>query len=284
MSEQAQQAQGNGQIVKPRDALSTVARFIEKNRGALAEALPRHMSADRINRLVITELRNNPKLLECSPISLMSCVMQSALLGLEPGALLGHAFLIPRWSKRANGGRGGLECTFMPGYKGLQALARRSGEILDFYPRSVRKGDRFKVIEGTSPSLEHEPKVSDDDTERPITHVYSVAFLKNGRVSFQVMRIAEVEKVRDRVLDEKDRMSPWHTDFEAMSWKTVMRRHVKFLPSSADLRDLAVAAELDAQAEAGIPQTLDVDFTQFEDPEPAKPAAAAAAEKGAEFP
>ena len=61
----------------------------------LATALPRHLDADRMLRICLTELRKTPKLLQCNPTSFFGAVVQASQLGLEPGSGLGQAYLIP---------------------------------------------------------------------------------------------------------------------------------------------------------------------------------------------
>src|SRR5690606_29461645 len=60
----------------------------------IARALPRHVDPDRLMRVALTVIRQNPELRECTVPSLLAAVMQCAQLGLEPG-VLGHAYLVP---------------------------------------------------------------------------------------------------------------------------------------------------------------------------------------------
>ena len=66
-----------------------------------------------------------PKLQECTRDSIFSSILQASELGLDLSPPMGEGYLIPRWNGRAKV----LECQFQPGYRGLVALARRSGEI-----------------------------------------------------------------------------------------------------------------------------------------------------------
>lgn len=61
----------------------------------LATALPKHLTADRMARIALTEIRKNPALLKTQPESFMGAVMQAAQLGIELGSALGHAYLVP---------------------------------------------------------------------------------------------------------------------------------------------------------------------------------------------
>ena len=69
-----------------------------------------------------------------------------------------------------------------------------------------------------------------------IIAAYSVAVLKSGERSREVMWVDEIEDVRkaSRYPDG----GPWVTWFGEMCKKTVAKRHAKVLPMSSDLDDL----------------------------------------------
>ena len=56
----------------------------------MALALPKSLTPERLTRIVMSECRKTPALLNCSPASFYGCVLQCAQLGLEPGSALGH--------------------------------------------------------------------------------------------------------------------------------------------------------------------------------------------------
>ena len=76
---------------RPRSVADEVANYLKRDsvKEQIASALPKHMTPDRLARVVLTTIRTNPTLLECTVPSLMSCTMQAAQVGLGPG-LLGH--------------------------------------------------------------------------------------------------------------------------------------------------------------------------------------------------
>lgn len=55
----------------------------------IMQALPNHMTSEHFSRVILTAVKTNPKLLECSPVSVASSIMLAAQLGLEPGTF-GH--------------------------------------------------------------------------------------------------------------------------------------------------------------------------------------------------
>lgn len=232
-------------------------------------ALPRHMTPERLARIVTTEIRKVPKLAECTPVSFFGAVIQCAQLGLEPGNALGHAYLLPydKNTKNPDGSWSKIqEVQLIIGYRGMIDLARRSGQIVSIDARGVYEGDRFECRLGLDPHIEHEPDWNNPNRSNPeaLRFVYSVAKLKDGGIQFDVMSRAEIEAVRQRS-KAKDK-GPWVSDFTAMALKTVVRRLFKFLPVSIEMQ---TAVGIDERAEAGLPQdngaVIDGNFTQVDD-------------------
>lgn len=235
-------------------------------------ALPRHMTPERLARIVTTEIRKVPKLAECTPVSFFGAVIQCAQLGLEPGNALGHAYILPydKNVKTDTGWKKIPEAQLIIGYRGMIDLARRSGQIVSLDARAVYDGDKFECRLGLDPHIEHEPDWNNPNRTDPakLQFVYAVAKLKDGGVQFDVMSRAEIEGVRAR--SKASDKGPWVTDFQPMALKTVVRRLFKFLPVSIEMQ---TAVGLDERAEAGLPQdmgaVIDGQFTQIDDePDP----------------
>lgn len=245
MSTAALKAAATGtQIAKSGDKPKTIHQFLETYKSEIARALPKHMTADRMARIALTEFRKNPALMKCDPATLFGAVIQCAQLGLEPGGALGHAFLLPFENRR----KGTTEVQFIIGYRGMIDLALRSGQILSLEARAVYEADKFHVSLGLNPDLTHEPAWHNAD-RGALTFVYAVAKLRDGGVQFEVMSRAEIEKVRAQ--SKAGNSGPWVTHFEEMAKKTVIRRLFKYLPVSVELQR---AVALDEAAEAGISQ------------------------------
>lgn len=221
----------------------------------LALALPKTLTADRMARVLLTECRKNPALLDCELPSVQSCIMQAAQLGLEPGSALGHAYLIPFNTKK--NGEWHKECQLIIGYRGMLDLCRRSGQIQSVNAYCVHEGDDFSYQLGLHPDIHHVPAA----TAKPgaMTYVYAVVQLKDGGTQFEVMSRAEIEAIRNNSQGYKqavsnaqkwksDIRSPWATNFEEMARKTVIRRMFKYLPMSIEA---AQAVENDERADRG---------------------------------
>lgn len=204
-----------------------VADLMQRMKGEFQKVLPKWITAERMARVVLTEFRKVPKLLDCTDVSLLKCVMQAAELGLEPGSALNQAYLIPFRD----------ECTLIIGFRGLLELARRSGQVKDIYSEVVRANDEFEYALGLNPKLEHKPALKD---RGDAIFVYAVAHLKDGGHQFEVMTVEEVNVIRDKALskirNQKD--TPWVQHWGAMARKTLLRRLCKYLPAAVLPREV----------------------------------------------
>lgn len=250
--------------------MGNVKKFFEASKGSMLAVLPKHVSPDRMLSLALGALRSNPQLMECTTESLMSAVIVSSQLGLEPNTPLGHAYLIPFRNNKA----GRTDVQFIPGYRGLIDLARRSGQIVSIASHAVHEHDEFDYCYGLDERLHHKPKLGD---RGPVIAFYSVAKLVGGGHAFEVMSLEQVQSVRDNSQGYKAALRyakrdqsgnitylnhPWHNHFEEMGRKTLIRRLFKYLPISIEL---ATAVRLDEKHEDGQAQhmetALDGEFT-----------------------
>lgn len=225
----------------------------DSTKGELAKALPRSMDSARYLRIVQTEIRKNPALLEADLASFVLGVLNLAALGLEPGPL-GHAYLTGPFRNSKTGKK---EVVPIVGYKGLQDLAFRGGTIDYLDAVAVHEGEPFRIRRGTDPVIEHEELP--DCAENLVVAYYAIAIPKGGgRAVFEVMWPQDVEAIRKRSRAAEVPNSPWKTDPEPMSLKTVMRR----LLNRGKVRlsaEAARAAKEDEDRELGLDrQTFDV--------------------------
>lgn len=234
------------QVSTTQSKAMTLHGLLSAYKSEIANALPRHVSPDRMMRIAMTSARKNPDLLDCSPESFLGAVIQSAQLGLEPDTPLGHAYLVPFHNSKT----GTKEVNFMPGYRGMMDLIYRVEDHPILAPAAVYEGDEFYYEKGLNPVLKHVPMPR--RTGAKMTQVYCVASFADGRKEFIVMTREEVEACRSR--SKSKGFSPWQTDYEAMAFKTVIRRFCKYLPMSAEVQK---AVGLDDLAEAQVSQGND---------------------------
>lgn len=213
---------------------STVAQLIVKNQRSIESVLPKHLDAKRMSRIALVQARQNPGLLRADPLSFIGALIQASQLGLEPG-VAGMGALVTF----------GNEVAFIPGYRGLMDLARRSGQVGSITADVVREGDTFVYHKGTNPDIQHVPVA----TRGEITHVYAVAHLLCNDWQFEVMSKADVDEVKAKARGSKS--GPWVDHYAEMAKKTAIRRLCKYLPVSVEVQR---AVSLDEMHDANISQ------------------------------
>ena len=215
-----------------------------KMKSQVAAILPKHLTPERLCKVMIVEASRTPKLLECTTI------MLSAQLGLEPGGTLGHIYFIPYGNK----------CTPIIGYKGYLELARRSGQVARLDARVVYEGEKFEVTAGLHPNIEHGVRGDVDRSDDKIIAAYSVAVLKDGSCYFEVLWKVDIDKVRRR--SKAGRSGPWVDDYSRMARKSAIRALFNggTVPMSFELAT-AVSADGD-DPHAKMPP---IDITPWED-------------------
>ena len=222
-------------------ARAIVALF-EANQASITSLLPRHVEPDRILRTAYLALQENPALLECTPDSVLSAVLQTAALGLEPGNQMGQAYLVPYGDK----------CQLIVGYRGHITLMHQSGAVAGVSAEVVREGDHFQHVLGMNPDIVHVL----GKVRGALTHAYAIVQMRSGAKQVEVMPKDEILKVRDRSpAFSKTHSGPWITDEPEMWKKTVIRRIRKLVPQSATLQRVE---ELETQADEGMPQRWDI--------------------------
>lgn len=225
----ALQPKAAGAVAKKKG--SSVVEYLNdaKFQAQIAAALPKFMDTDSFVRNALTDFRKQPLLQTCSVPSVLGYYMQAAACGLMPGVTLGQCYAVPFRNKNT----GQMECEFIIGYRGMLAIARRSGEIASVSTYIVHEKDEFSLEYGLEPKLVHKPYPDADDAG-PMKGVYCVVRFKGDGVEpvFEYMPKSEVDKHRKR--SKAGSTGPWVTDYEAMARKTVFRTVFKWLPISIE--------------------------------------------------
>jgi len=235
----------SGQIVPRKERYNQLTQMLESRDGfdAIRKALPHHLTPERMVRVVLTAVGQNPKLLECTPVSVMRAVIESASLGLMPDGVLGQAYLVPYKDK----------CQLIIGYKGLLKLARQSGEIASIESRIVYEGDSFDFSYGLEQKLSHvKAQMLGLDPGKPWA-AYAVVRFHTGEIFYDVMFRDEIEAIRQKAISRNS--DAWVNHWDEMAKKTVLRRVCKYLPLSTEVMDRAVT--VDEAQESGHMEVLD---------------------------
>jgi recombination protein RecT len=189
-------------------------------------------------RVAVTAVMRSPKLLQATPESLLSCLMQCSQFGLEPDGRRAH--LIPF----ENRNKGTVECTLIIDWKGLAELALRGGTIAKLHADLLCDKDEFEYDLGDI--LHH--KVNFRVPRGEPYAAYALAVTKTGEKFVAVMTKDEIEAIRDKSQGWKAfkagyaKQSPWQDSPGEMWKKTAFRRLSKWLPLSPEIRD---AVEVD---------------------------------------
>lgn len=214
----------------------------------IEQALPMHLkkNADKYARQSIQLFRDNPKLAQAAPITIISAMMKASSLGLDLNPQLGQCYIIPYDNSKKVGNEWVTvtEAQFQIGYRGAICLAQRSNRVKRIAADVVREGDFFEYSKGLYPKLEHKPA---EGERGDILFVYALANFTNDGFAFEVWtkgQVIEHAKKFSKSYFKKDYKtkklventnSPWHTNFEAMAKKTLIMQIWKYLPIETEL-------------------------------------------------
>lgn len=243
----------------------TIGELVQRMRPEIMRALPKGMDADRVARLTLTLLRQSElakakgtattSLGECTPESFAGALLTAAALGLEPG-VDGEAWLVPYRDRKNDI----VECTFIPGYKGIAKLFWNHPLARHLDAQAVYEHDEFDYQLGLDPYLHHKPARGD---RGDITHYYAVASLSTGARRFEVMTAAEVAAVRAASPRKSgDIRDPQHW----MERKTVLKQLLKVMPKSPHL-SYALAADEQSGRDLAVEQVPTQIIEQKDPPE-----------------
>lgn len=236
---------------------------------AMKAVIPKGLTPERLTQICISSINQTPKLAECTPASVLSCVMKCSQIGLEPSNVdgLGMCYILPYRN------HGVMTAQFIMGYRGYIELARRSGKLKSIHAQAVYEGDEYDTWEdetGQHFRFKANPSASHD--EKNLTFVFCTAHLSDGGFVFEQMSKAEVDDVRKR--SKASNNGPWVTDYEMMARKTVIRRASRYLPMSTELQQAAGSDGTTPDYGAvlnpivSIPDNVDADTGEIIEPEP----------------
>jgi len=237
----------NKQIMSLKTFLQDIKKTFEVRNQQLIDALPEHIPARKVISSVLSEVAKSKDLQKCTIQSIYYAALQSCRLGLLLNSLTAEAYLVPRQNKKEQT----WECNFQAGYLGLLKLAYQSPFVKMIDVREIYENDNIRIIEGTTRELEvHRPPFN--AKRGNVIAYYAVAQLTNGASKFEIMDINEINKHKeDFALGWKNPGSAWQKHYDAMAKKTVLRKLIKFIPSSTEYTKLAEAVATDERNENG---------------------------------
>lgn len=202
---------------------------------AIQNALPAGKSPNQLIQMAAFIISGDDALKECTPRSIIGCVLRTAILGLNPA--LGECYYIPRRRNVAPKGQPPqyvMEATFQDSYPGLVSLARRSGQVKTVFAEVVREGDEFSFQRGTSPCIIHKPTLNTDANK---IAAYAVIEYMNGGTEFAVMSPAQVNqhRMKSPYQNANGPTGIWMEWEDSMWKKTAIREVMKIAPKSVEV-------------------------------------------------
>lgn len=206
---------------------------LRNHRAMLEAVIPKSLSIETVLWEAFFATQKNQDLLKCTPISIVQSATRCLQLGLIIG-VTGH--LVPF----------GKECTFIADYKGLIEIVVRNGIAASVEARAVYRGERFRLVQGLTPTLEHEPIIV--GTKGEMLGAYVIVRHHSIRLQprFEYRTMQQIEEVRRKSKQWAQGPCP-----EWYACKTAVRYIMKYLPKSEKLRGLLQVVEEDERAEFG---------------------------------
>lgn len=187
-------------------------------------------SAMRFMTGFIDHIRRQPKLLECTPLSLINSAMMIASFRFTPSTVSGEAYIIPYKNK------GTPEAQFQMGYQGYVTLFYRAG-VRAIQGEIVREHDDFSLENGI-PSHKVDPRKS-KETRGVAIGAFMKVVLPSGEPVYKYMNGEDIishAKKFSKAFSKDD--SPWKesNDPELHMWKkTVLLQMKSMLPKNSEL-------------------------------------------------
>ena len=227
-------------------------QFLDSKSLDVRRVMAKNANVDRALKMAMVAATDNPKVLECTHVSIYRSLLQTCHLGISLSPILNEAHLIPYGGK----------CTLQLGYRGWIKLITESDKIQDIWAEVVHENDHFKVVQGSNPNLEHEPARS----QRGIpTHVYVMVFFKDGHSKFEVVPWDDIQKAK-QLSKKGGKVNPawamWETE---MGKKVAIKRLCKVLIPMLGHSGEKLAHAAAIENSAGDDRFLDPEVDDIED-------------------
>lgn len=206
---------------------------------------------------VAEDVDAQPKLaaaFRASPATALACLLHAAQCKLLVGSRYEQFYLIPRL--RRKGYSSAMEVTSLIGYKGLMEMAKRHPRVHSIAAHLVYEGEPFDWQPGAN-RLHHVWRRDVDRSPEKIVAAYARAVITEPNSTravtddpiFEVMTRGEIDGARAKSESYRSaetgydgkpprRDSPWHTHYDRMARKTVLRR---LLSGGSVPRDMGVS-------------------------------------------
>lgn len=215
-----------------------IQKFLEANSKIIQNVAPEYLTKARLGNIYFSAILKDPKLGRCTPASLLSAILNAAVLGLEVNTPTNEAYLLPIFNKKIQQ----HEVELRLDYKGMIKLSLNHPSVSRWDVRAVYEieRDNFDFMYGTNPYIHHKPYTGDKD-KGPVIYGYAICFLKDGTYDFEVVDRKTAMEHKARSDAGGSEYSPWNktiggvkVDEGSMFAKTAVRILWKRVPKSAE--------------------------------------------------
>jgi recombination protein RecT len=211
------------------------AALVKQYESRLSALLPDHRKPEAWLRLATGVLRDDKlrAAAESDPQSFIGALSEAASLGLNPGTK--QYYLIPQKEK------GKLMVRGQTGYQGEIELIYNAGAVSSVIVEVVYSNDKFEYQPGINERPIHTIDWVADD-RGSILLAYAYAVMKDGATSkVVIVNKTRIARAKESSMGSESQYSPWVRDAAAMWAKTAVHDLTKFVPTSAELRNITAA-------------------------------------------
>ena len=221
---------------KPTERACLVRDGLQRRIDALEEVLPKAQKgqAARLVKRATMYFNETAQLATCPPDAFISCVLRAAEMGL---AIDGKLCYVVRYKDKWQ---------VQPDYKGLIAVARRSGILADCWADVVCENDEYEAWRKGSESHLYHRKPLNGGRGDPIG-AYAIFVRPDGSWRFEEMSIEDLIRIQAMAPNQRDD-GPWKKHTNEMRKKTVVKRGMKYYEDDPAVSlALTVMDETDAE-------------------------------------
>ena len=208
-------------------------------RARIEAQLPSYLKehADRFFQLANQAARDRA-LTGCSPESILRCIEQAAVRGLEVGSPSRHAAIVPFRGKTAT------SAILLIQWQGRAFLWFKSGAIRKLKADCVYNGDFFLIESGDRDEIVHRPDVMTDRSPqwlgdlRNVVGSYAIATLASGERVHSFVSRSQLKKTMDFVRSKNagELGFGWRDWLPEMAKKTAIHRLEGFIQPPSDMQ------------------------------------------------
>lgn len=196
------------------------------------------MNGSKMAQVIVFAANKTPKILKCSPASLLYAALDSARAGMYPDGK--QAAFVPYFNSQT----GETEAKFTPMARGIISAAINKKIAKKIEAREVYDNDFFQCTTNEFGEMQISHEINLKDEKGAICGAYCIILLENGEKIVEVLRKEDLEAA-EGVAKSKDIWNLWRGE---MCRKTAVRRAAKYLP---DCDEMDVLFDIEMRSEIG---------------------------------